>query len=66
MKTLEEHNKEIISNFIEMNTKYPRPNDIACPKCDKEMYDLDDTVLCSNPPQKNIGCVCGYRDYRYC
>jgi hypothetical protein len=63
MKTLDEYNQEAISNFLEMNT-YPRPNGIACPKCGKEMVDLDNTVLCSIPPQKNIGCECGFRDYR--
>jgi hypothetical protein len=64
MKTLDEYNEEALAIFTELNT-YPQPNGIACPKCGKEMLDMDCMVLCSNPPKKNIGCECGYRDYRF-
>jgi len=63
MKTLDEYNQEAVSNFLEMNT-YPRPNGIACPKCGKEMNDLDCMILTSYPPKRNVGCECGHRDYR--
>ncbi len=63
LKTLDEYNEETWSNFIDMNT-YPQPNGIACPKCGKEMMDMDCMILCSYPAKRNVGCECGYRDYR--
>ena len=63
MKTLDEHNEEALAIFTELNT-YPQPNGLTCPKCGKEMMDLDNSILCSYPPKKNIGCECGFRGYR--
>lgn len=40
-----------VNQYIDLNTG-------------KEMNDLDNTILCSIPPRKNIGCECGFRDYR--
>ena len=38
---------------------------IACPQCGAELRDIDPLVtLTSNPPQKTVGCQCGYRGYR--
>jgi len=65
MRTLEEHNDEVL-DFVKRMTSYPKPNDIACPKCGEELMDTDNRVLTSNPPQRNIHCPsCGYRGYRF-
>ena len=40
-------------------------NGIACPECGKEMIDTDPyIVLPTDPPQKRIGCECGFSGYR--
>ena len=42
-----------------------RKNGIACPKCGSEMFDSNPMMtLTSNPPQKAVGCQCGYHGYR--
>ena len=66
MKSLEQHNKEVIEYFYEMNKPYPRKNGIACPKCGEELLDSDGRFLASHPPQRNVHCPkCDYRGYRY-
>jgi hypothetical protein len=46
--------------------KTPLWNGIACPKCGKEMFDVDpDYILCSMPPQVEVGCACGFRGTRF-
>lgn len=48
---------------------YPKFNGIECPKCGSEMMDIDNMVLTSFPPKKNIKCsngMCNHNDYRYC
>jgi DNA-directed RNA polymerase subunit RPC12/RpoP len=42
---------------------YPRPNGIACPKCQSEMNDVNGMALMSNPPKKAVECPkCGHKD----
>lgn len=63
MRTLENHNKDVQAAYT-----YPKLNGVACPNCGEELYDRDGTVLCSNPPQRNIICLeegCGYTGYRH-
>lgn len=59
--SLEEFNDNVT---IGRTTMY---NGIACPNCGEELVDVDDTILCSTPPQKNTACQsCNYIGYRYC
>lgn len=65
MKTLEEHNLEVIYvNSIDHNQ--PILNNISCPKCGSELYDSNPmATLTSNPAQKEIHCSnCDYKGYR--
>ena len=65
LKSLKEFNSERYKNH-ESYSNIPRPNGIACPKCNLELLDSDpSTQLASNPPQKNIHCPsCDYVGYR--
>jgi hypothetical protein len=65
MFTLDEWNSNANKYYTNLNI-YPKLNNIACPKCGKEMYDTDNNILTSNPPKKNIHCICGYKGYRIC
>lgn len=44
----------------------PVANGIACPKCGKELTDINPLVLLlSHPPQKDVYCInCGYKGFR--
>lgn len=44
----------------------PQPNGIACPQCNKELFDSKPMeLLTSMPPQKNVHCSgCNYIGYR--
>ena len=67
MKTLAEHNEERRKQQEHLDhMNEPHGNDIACPKCGKELWDSTPMMmLTSNPPQKNVHCpACGYRGYR--
>lgn len=65
LKSLKEFNSERYKHH-ESYSNIPRPNGIACPKCNLELLDSDpSTQLASNPPQKNIHCPsCDYVGYR--
>lgn len=65
MKTLEEHNKEALEEF--MKKRRPPPNGIACPQCGKELVDDNPSLtLMSCPPQKNIHCeFCDFKGTRF-
>ena len=64
MKSLEEYNSEKQKDLLAGMPKFPRPNGIKCPKCSKEMFDIDSQVLLSNPPKKNVKCLsCNYLTY---
>ena len=64
MKTLEQHNTECME-IAEYYNQYPKSNGIECPECKHELVDIDDMILTSNPPQKNIACPkCKWRGYR--
>lgn len=64
LRTLAEHNDMVHHGVDEWNK--PRPNGIACPKCEKELLDTcPGIMLASNPPRKYVHCpACGYRGYR--
>jgi hypothetical protein len=61
--SLEQWDKNIAALFEEDPT-YPRPNGIACPKCGKELNDLDGEVYLMVPPKRNVGCECGFIGHR--
>lgn len=66
LKNLDNFNKEK-RRIYEMKrySNWPKLNGIACPNCGAELYDSDDLILASNPPQKNIHCnKCGFMGYR--
>lgn len=65
MISLDEHNSGVIWD-TDFDTKDVL-NNIACPKCGKELVDVDRRViLASNPPQLGVKCPwCGYRGFRY-
>jgi len=63
--------KPLIS-LDEWNSRKAQPapqihwNGIACPKCGKEMYDVNpNVVLTMDPPMVNVGCSCGYHGTRF-
>ena len=66
MKSLNEHNDEVWKQY-EMLNKFPRPNGLECPDCKAELMDVDNSVLCSYPPKKNVKCSkCKFTGYAYC
>ncbi len=63
MKSLDEHNRERREAYKAISGA--RPNGIACPRCGCELSDTDPfSTLTSSPPQKRVGCKCGYSGYR--
>jgi hypothetical protein len=63
---LENYNKEFYDRSLLLNA-YPVLNGLACPKCNSELYDSDNSILTSMPAQKNVHCSkCDYKGYRYC
>lgn len=65
MKSLKEHDDEILDRYMEMQT-YPQNNGIECPECKKELQDVDSLAIMSNPPKKRIECPnCGFEGFRY-
>lgn len=63
MESLEDFNNSRRREYAFSVT--PRNNGITCPRCGSEMFDSSPMVtLTSNPPQKEVGCQCGYRGYR--
>jgi DNA-directed RNA polymerase subunit RPC12/RpoP len=66
MKNLYEYNSERWDDYRKL-VDYPKLNGLSCPKCGRELEDIDGNILLSNPPKMNIRCPsCGLRDYRYC
>lgn len=62
--SLKEHNN-IFNNFKYENIKVG--NGIACPNCGEELFDSDNYILTSNPPQRNVHCEkCNFKSYRNC
>lgn len=62
MKTIAEHNEEIIR--LRNNRTYY--SGIECPRCKLELQFTDNTMLLSSPPQKNVKCFeCGFIDRVY-
>ena len=68
MKTLAEHNAEMaILGQNTIDAMKPHPNGIACPQCNKELWDTDPCCTLATWPrgQKNIHCpACGYKGFR--
>lgn len=64
--TLEDFNSRIDKYYSE-NISDERPNGIACPICNMELFDSNPTkILLSLPPQVEVHCqACGCRGYRY-
>ena len=64
LKSLEQHNKESLSNFTAINHLN---SGFACPKCGEEMYYSNPGVaLASYPPKRNVHCNnCKHMDYVY-
>lgn len=51
LKTIDEHNFCMTNLGIETSK-----TGVACPKCSSELLYLDDRILYSNPPRRNVGC----------
>jgi hypothetical protein len=68
LKTLEQNNAMAFS-VSRINFNEPQLNGIACPKCGSELFDSQpNSILTSNPPQKNTKCSsekCDYVGYRF-
>lgn len=64
--SLKDHNSQRLA-IARVGKRGPRPNGIACPKCNSELFDsYPDVTLTSRPPKKDVHCeACGFRDYRY-
>ena len=55
LKTIQEHNDEVYHRLGNYNTS------VECPNCGKELQFVDNTVMLSNPPQRDVKCFeCGY------
>lgn len=62
LQSLKEYNKERSKLYIT-----PKFNGIACPECGEELYDIDNEILTSYPPQMRIQCLkCEFKDTRLC
>lgn len=56
LKTIEEHNAEVLDSFKERNN-----TGVACPNCDNELQFADSMILLSYPAQKKVVCFeCNY------
>lgn len=65
MESLEDFNSRRRQAYDNPLTPTTKLNGIACPKCGSEMFDTNPMMtLTSFPPQKDVGCQCGYRGYR--
>ena len=63
LKTIDQHNEAVWKQMMEKSG-----TGVACPECDdgSEMIWVDDIVLASYPPQKNVICpVCNHKDRIY-
>ena len=59
LQSLQDHNLRKLAVLT-----YPRPNGIACPKCESEMNDVNGMILASHPAKKLVECPeCGHKDY---
>ena len=64
MKTLSEHNEKFENKFWEIERAKRKAN-ILCNECGTEMIFVDDTILASIPPKRNVKCPnCGARGYK--
>jgi len=66
LKTLEEHDAERAAIWKRGDGNEPLPNGIACPKCGKELLDVQRAITVSGrPPKKNVWCpACDWRGTR--
>ena len=63
MKTLDEHNREVLSRLSPVREAL---NGIECPECRAELFDDLTRVLMSNPPQTPVFCKkCNYVGSRF-
>lgn len=64
LKSLEEHNQSRVVSPVEPKDW---PTGIACPKCGKELYDVNPHwVLPGIPPQVDVKCLaCEWTGLRY-
>jgi hypothetical protein len=67
LKSLRDHNHDRMAAWEMLHKK--QYNGIACPKCEKELYDEQgvgggSVTYTSKPPQVAIRCACGYHGFR--
>lgn len=64
MKKLSEYNDKFIKQFWECEMSKRKAN-VLCDKCSSEMIFIDDVILASIPPKRNVKCPnCGERGYK--
>ena len=54
--------------MVKENYPDAEPNELICPKCRKQLFDLEpDMLLMSSPPKLKVGCLnsnCDYQGFR--
>ena len=64
LPSLREHNSRVVAEYLK-SIGYPKPNGIACPKCEHELVDSTGETLLSCPAQTWVHCpACGHKDLR--
>jgi uncharacterized protein with PIN domain len=69
MKTLKQHNEEIMRRYVmESAGGAWMNNGIECPECGVELRDVEsEVVLTSMPPKRRVSCPgCGFGGMRLC
>ena len=60
MKTIEEHNNEILKILLAASR-----TGIECPKCHRELEYINSVIIqtCNYPDKRQVRCQCGFSDY---
>jgi uncharacterized protein with PIN domain len=67
LKSLEQHNKDMLRLYSQGLEQHGIRNGIECPECKEELVDCSSReVLTSYPPQKRVYCPkCGWTGTRF-
>jgi len=63
MITISEHNNLEKSKRFIGTKKHSMGTNIECPKCHNELKLANNSTYLSNPPKRQVKCMCGYVDY---
>lgn len=64
MKTLDEHNKDVIIEWASKLPKYPA--NVSCPNCKEELEIEQYSIILTRPEQIRVHCRnCGFRGQKF-